>query len=150
MSPAALAALHAAAFTFPRPWTAEEFARLLERPTIFLVGGTHCFALGQAAAGEAELLTLATAPSARRRGLARAALAAFEEEARRRNAESAFLEVAETNLAAGALYAGAGYREVGRRPGYLAAPGGARQDALVLAKTLRARETSRRASAESY
>jgi ribosomal-protein-alanine N-acetyltransferase len=47
-----------------------------------------------------------------------------------------FLEVADDNAAALALYARAGFSEAGRRPGYYARPDGGRQDALILALNL--------------
>lgn len=134
--PADLAALHALCFTRPRPWSADEFAALLAGPGAFLAGDATAFALGRAVAGEAELLTLAVHPDARRRGRGRACLAAFEAAARARGATRAFLEVAADNAPARALYAAAGYAEAGRRRGYYAGPGGAAVDALILARTL--------------
>ncbi|MBK1636984.1 GNAT family N-acetyltransferase [Rhodovulum adriaticum] len=136
MTPDTLAALHAACFTTPRPWRAEEFAALLAGPGTFLCGDATAFALGRALAGEAELLTLAVCPTARRQGLGRARLAAFEDAARARGADTAFLEVAADNAAARALYDAAGYGQAGQRPGYYAAPDGSRIDALVLRKSL--------------
>ena len=47
-----------------------------------------------------------------------------------------FLEVAEDNAAARALYATAGFAEAGRRRGYYAAADGGRRDALLLALDL--------------
>ena len=128
----ALARLHAACFTVPRPWSAEEIAAVLEGPGAALLTRPRGFAIGRTAAGEAELLTLAVDPAQRRRGAGRALLAAFEDRARADGAVEAVLEVAEGNAAARALYAGGGWREVGRRPGYYADG----QDALVLRKPL--------------
>ncbi len=137
MTPEALAALHALCFDdAPRPWSAAEIAGLLAAPAVFAALRPEGFALGQAAAGEAELLTLAVAPQARRRGLGAALVAAFEAEARARGATEAFLEVAETNNAARALYARLGYRAAGRRPGYYRRPGAPSLAALVLRKPL--------------
>jgi len=48
-------------------------------------------------------------------------------------AERMFLEVAEGNVAARALYARAGFSEAGRRRGYYSRNDGSREDALVLA-----------------
>ncbi|MHC0054773.1 GNAT family N-acetyltransferase [Actibacterium sp. D379-3] len=136
MTPDALADLHAACFTTPRPWGADEFRALLDSPGAFLVGDAQGFALGRVLAGEAELLTLAVHPRARRQGLGRHWLYAFESEARARDADTAFLEVAADNTAARALYRLAGYAEAGRRPGYYRPPEGPRIDALVLRKVL--------------
>ena len=117
--PDRLAALHAACFsTHPPPWPAIGFAGLLADPSVFLIEAPQALLLGRVVAGEAELLTLATAPPARRHGLARRLLADFDAEARARAALTAFLEVAEDNAPARALYAGAGWTQVGLRPRY--------------------------------
>src|SRR5947209_197660 len=84
--------------------------------------------LARVAADEAEILTLAVLPDRRRRGLARALLERTMQAAARRGAGAMFLEVAEANRAARALYEGAGFVEVGRRRGYYRGGG----DALVL------------------
>ncbi|MBP7240643.1 GNAT family N-acetyltransferase [Amaricoccus sp.] len=138
MTAEALAALHARCFdTGPPPWSAASFVGLLEDPACFLLARPGGFALGRAAAGEAELLTIAVAPEARRGGVGRALLAAFEAEATRRGAEEAFLEVSEANAAARALYAGAGYSVAGRRPGYYRRADNSPVAALTLRKRLR-------------
>jgi ribosomal-protein-alanine N-acetyltransferase len=139
MTPDALARLHAAAFAEERPWerswSAAEFADLLEAPGALLLGDGRAVLLARVTLDEAEVLTLATSPAHRRRGLARDLLLRFHHEAARRGATRAVLEVAEGNEAARALYAGAGYEAVGRRPAYYARPGG-RMAALVLARAL--------------
>lgn len=137
MTPEALAELHARAFTTrPRPWNAAEFASLLATPGTIAIVRPEGFALGWAAADETELLTLAVHPDARRRGIGGALLAAFEAAAWEAGARTMFLEVAETNAAALALYARAGLVAVGRRPGYYPSPGGEGADALILRKPL--------------
>lgn len=118
MTPDRLAGLHGACFARPRPWTAVEFAALLESGHVFLLTGPDAFLLGRAVADEAELLTLAVAPAARRQGIARTLLAEFAATSRRRGAARAFLEVASDNAAARALYRGAGWREAGIRRRY--------------------------------
>ena len=133
----ALARLHHRAFAGQsRAWEAAEFAALLETAPCFAVGEPRAFALGRVIADEAELLTLATDPEARRQGLARACLAAFETEAHDRGATHAFLEVAEINDAALALYLAAGYQPSARRTGYYRLEDGGRADALILTKAL--------------
>jgi len=132
-----LAALHARAFAGRgRAWRAAEFARLLDSPHVIVTGSARGFALGRVAAGEAELLSIATDPDLRRRGLARTALTALHEAAAARGAERIFLEVGAENHAARALYAALGYRLAGRRAGYYRAPQGEREDALILARPL--------------
>jgi [ribosomal protein S18]-alanine N-acetyltransferase len=137
MTPAALATLHARAFTMPRPWSADEFAGWLADPLAFLlVEGDAGFLLGRAVAGEAELLTVAVAPEARGRGLGQRLVARFLYQARLRGAEVAFLEVAEDNGPARTVYSRAGFTDSGRRRGYYRRPQGGTVDALVLRRVL--------------
>lgn len=139
MTPEALAALHARCFRSPPPWSAADFAGFLADPLCFLlVEGDAGFLLGRAVAGEAELLTLAIAPEARRLGLGRKLLSRFLYQAQLRGAERAFLEVAADNAPALALYESAGFSGAGRRRGYYQGPEGRRTDALVLARDLAA------------
>ncbi|MBZ4690253.1 MAG: rimI [Cereibacter sp.] len=133
MTPDALAALHGRVFTVPRPWSAAEIAGLLDSAGVFLLTEPQGFLMGRAIAGEAELLTLAVAPEARRQGIGARLVAGFLTEARARQAESAFLEVAADNGAALALYDAAGFRQAGRRRGYYATAAGP-VDALVLSR----------------
>lgn len=132
MTPAELAALHARVFTTPRPWSAAEFAALLADPLVFLLSEPAGFLLGRVVAGEAELLTLAVAPEARRQGTGARLVQEFLQESARRGAESAFLEVAAPNAAARALYAAAGFAETGRRRNYYRNAEGGAEDALIL------------------
>lgn len=137
MTPEALAALHARCFRAPPPWSVADFAGVLADPLAFLlVEGDAAFLVGRAVAGEAELLTLAVAPEARRRGLARKLVARFLYQAQLRGAERAFLEVAADNAPAIALYESAGFARAGLRRGYCKSPDGSRSDALVLAREL--------------
>ena len=132
MDAAALARLHAACFTMPRPWSQTEFEELLTSPGCFLLCEPAGFLLGRTIADEAELLTLAVDPQMRRSGTGRALVTAFAAQAAARGAATAFLEVAENNAAARALYAATGWRESGRRRGYYRTPQGMAVDALVL------------------
>jgi [ribosomal protein S18]-alanine N-acetyltransferase len=135
MTPEALAALHARCFAdTPSPWTAAAFAGLLADPACFATIAPDGFVLGRVAGPEAELLTLAVAPEARRVGRGAALLTAFETEAAARGAQELFLEVAVINAPARALYESRGYACVGRRPGYYTRACGPAVDALVLRK----------------
>lgn len=136
MTPDALAALHASSFTTPRPWSAAEFADLLRASGVFLLCDTTGFLLGRVIADEAELLTVAVDPAARRQGTGARLVAAFATEARARGAVTGFLEVAASNAAAQALYRRAGWVEAGRRKRYYHAPDGSAEDALVLRRDL--------------
>ncbi|MFW8635822.1 GNAT family N-acetyltransferase [Cribrihabitans pelagius] len=135
--PQVMADTHAAAFTQSRPWSAAEFTALLESPLNFAIGDARAFALVRVVAQEAELLTIATAPAHRRRGLARATMAGWAAEARRRGALEAFLEVAEDNMPAQALYHACGFALCGRRSGYYPREGRAAADALLMRAYLR-------------
>ena len=116
-----MAALHAAAFVVPRPWSAAEIAEMLASPLCFALSEPQGFVLGRVVAGEAELLTVAVAPAAQGRGIGGRLVAAFLAEAVQRGAERAFLEVAASNAAALAVYGRAGFAVSGRRRGYYGA-----------------------------
>lgn len=154
----ALAALHAEVFP-EEPWDVGALTALLAGPgTLALLalpdpppdpGGEALlgFAMLRVAGGEAEILTLAVHPRHRRRGVARRLLDATATAAAVIGGATAlFLEVAEDNRAARALYRGAGFRRVGRRRGYYPAlPAGPQRagpqragprDALVLRRAL--------------
>jgi [ribosomal protein S18]-alanine N-acetyltransferase len=135
MTPDDMAALHARAFTTPRPWSAQEFRDLLASPLVFALTEPHGLLLGRVVADEAELLTIAVAPDAQRHGLGRKLVDAFLTEAARRGAVSAFLEVSAQNPAALGLYRAAGFRQTGSRRGYFHGPDGA-QDALIMVRNL--------------
>lgn len=138
MTAGELAALHARAFSATRAWSTAEFASLLAQPGTILIGDTRCFALIRVTLDEAEVLTIATDPAHRRQGLARITLQVAENSAAQGGATEIFLEVAEDNTAARALYAGTGYAQVGRRPGYYQPKDAAPVAALVLRKQLAA------------
>ncbi len=128
--PARLATLHASAFD--APWDADAFAALLAQPGVFAVERPDGFVLMRVVADEAEVLTLAVRPSARRLGLGRELTREGAATARALGADRVFLEVAEDNGPARALYTGLGFVEAGRRRGYYAATDGGRRDALLL------------------
>ncbi|MBJ3763953.1 GNAT family N-acetyltransferase [Maribius pontilimi] len=136
MSPRDLARLHARAMAMPPPFSETAFHDLLAHPGALLLTRPNAFALGRVVLDEAELLTIATHPEHRGRGLGRACLDAFHDAARARGAARAFLEVAENNAAARALYAAAGYDHLGTRRGYYREPDGGAVDALVLGRDL--------------
>jgi ribosomal-protein-alanine N-acetyltransferase len=129
-----LAGIHAAAF--PAPWDATALAGLLTQAGVFAVEQPDGFILLRTVADEAEILTLAVHPKARRRGLGARLVRVGVAGAAAQGATRLFLEVADDNAAALALYARAGFSEAGRRPGYYARPDGGRQDALILALNL--------------
>lgn len=137
-----LAALHKEAFA--DGWDEHAFASALAQPGAFgfiVTQGDGAEPLGFAllravvfagGGGEAEVLTLATRPGARRQGVARRALTAALAKAHAAGVDRVYLEVAADNVAARALYAGLGFRVVGRRQGYYVRANAASVDALVM------------------
>lgn len=126
-------------------WSADTFAGVLAMPGAFgflAASGDDPagFALARAAADEAEIVMLAVGHAFRRRGIGARLLAAVARDARRRGCLRLFLEVAEDNEAALALYRGDGFAAVGRRKGYYPARGAPARDALVLALDLARRD----------
>ncbi len=134
---AQLAALHARAFD--KPWRESDIAKLLENAAVFALVARakepQGFVMAWTAAGDAELLTVAVVPEARRAGVGASLVTAAGVAALVRGAASMHLEVAETNAAARALYAKLGYEEAGRRHAYYAGEGGY-VDAIVMRRTL--------------
>jgi ribosomal-protein-alanine N-acetyltransferase len=125
----AMAAIHAAAFPLAERWGADAMALEITHLGAFgLVDPAGAFLLGRVVADEAEILTLAVAPPLRRNGRAMALLEAAIAHVRAAGARALFLEVSTGNTAARALYARAGFTEVGRRFRYYANG----SDALVL------------------
>jgi [ribosomal protein S18]-alanine N-acetyltransferase len=126
---AAMAAIHAAAFPPGERWGADAMALQLGQPGAFgFIDPAGALLLGRVAADEAEILTLAVAPAVRRQGRAASLLRGAVAHVRGIGARALFLEVGTGNEAARALYARAGFVEVGRRARYYADG----SDALVL------------------
>jgi ribosomal-protein-alanine N-acetyltransferase len=136
----AMAAAHAQAFA--GSWREDEFEDLLEGEGIYGFLATGPEPLGvilcRVAGGEMEVLTLGVAPGARRRGVARALMAAAIPAARDLGAEAVFLEVAVDNEAAIALYAVLGFRRAGLRKSYYDRGPAGFTDALVMRLDLNA------------
>jgi len=136
----ALAEIHASGFD--SPWSAADLRALIEAPgAIALLAKDDrpfAFVLLRAVAGEAEVLTLATAPDRRGEGAAAALMAAAIALAEAAGAQTLFLEVAEDNRPARALYAKLGFEAAGRRRAYYK-----RGETAVDARVLR-RELSNR------
>ncbi len=128
-----LARLHAACFG--SGWRAADMAAYADDPACtFLAArgarGLLGLILCRAAAGEAEILTLAVAAPARRRGVARALCGAALAALAGRGVGRVVLEVGRGNDAARDLYGGLGFRQVGRRQHYYQ---DGREDALLMA-----------------
>jgi ribosomal-protein-alanine N-acetyltransferase len=129
-----MAEIHAAAFTQSRPWSEAEFDAFLRDRLCFAQGDARCFALIRVVAGEAELLTIATHPDHQRKGLARQVMSDWLRTAQSKGATQAFLEVAEDNAPAKALYDACGFSTCGRRKGYYPRHNAPAVDAIVMTR----------------
>ena len=128
-----LAEIHAEAFPPDEVWSRTVILSQLELPTtIALLHPLGGMILARVMADEAEILTLAVHPSARRQGVGGALLEVAKARAASAGAAAMFLEVAVTNNAARALYAAHGFLEAGLRRRYYSDG----TDALVLRSTL--------------
>ncbi|MES2833604.1 MAG: GNAT family N-acetyltransferase [Pseudomonadota bacterium] len=134
--PEGLAEIHAQAFD--APWDAAAFRALLDQPGVIARAEPDGFILIRVVADEAEILTLAVHPAARRKGIAARLTADAAAAARSLGALRLFLEVAEDNAPARALYAALGFQPAGRRRGYYARKDGPAADALILALNFKA------------
>ncbi|MDA7429325.1 ribosomal protein S18-alanine N-acetyltransferase [Primorskyibacter aestuariivivens] len=134
MTPEALAGLHGR--VFERGWSAADFAAYRDDPACVLIARPEGFALARVTLDEAEILTIATAPEQRRKGIARLLLADLLDRVSTRGARHIFLEVAADNAPARALYDAAGFKQIAVRKGYYPRHDGPPADALVLRKPL--------------
>ena len=138
---AACAALHAAGFA--HPWSEEEIAQLIVDPATISAAALdpitetlRGFAIARLAADEAEILTIAVDAWWRSRGIGRALVAEMLSQAAIVGVRAMFLEVAEDNAPALALYRHLGFIKVGERPGYYLRKDGSRALAIVMRKEL--------------
>jgi len=123
-----LAEIHAK--TFDRGWSLAEIADLLAAPGVTVLVARRAspfgtrrpvgFLIARAAAGEAEVLTVAVLPPWRRRGVGRSLVEAMLRRLYADRVGPVFLEVDAGNTAALALYRRLGFRQVGERRGYYA------------------------------
>jgi ribosomal-protein-alanine N-acetyltransferase len=118
---------------FGDPWSERDFHDTVASRVPFFVavvdGEIAGYVVAHYAADEGEILNLAVAPHARRRGLGRAlaerALAALAAH----DVRQVYLEVRASNAAARTLYEGLGFAKVGQRAKYYRQP---TEDAVVL------------------
>jgi [ribosomal protein S18]-alanine N-acetyltransferase len=113
-----MANLHQRVFTQPRPWSQGEFTQLLAEPSSVSVTKSYGFAIARLVLDEAELLTIAVDPLQQRNGLGTELLSNLVQRVSKLGATSLFLEVAQNNQAALALYQRAGFAQVGMRKAY--------------------------------
>ena len=130
---------------FHEPWGAASIAKTLSLPGAFallLRDSTPAgristgFVIVQVVTDQADLLTLGVIPGMRRRGHARLLLEGALERAAALGAKTMFLEVAEDNPAALALYRAAGFVVMGRREGYYRSAEGRKVAAATMCRDL--------------
>jgi ribosomal-protein-alanine N-acetyltransferase len=141
----ALAEIHEAGF--PHAWDADAIGGLADAPGARCLvareegrpGSVTGFVLLRMAADEAEIITIAVAPRHRGGGIGRALMAQAIRELQAERIARLFLEVAEGNAPALALYRSLGFRQVGVRKAYYTSgrPGAAPASALVMERHLR-------------
>ena len=112
-----MAEIHA--LSFHKGWDDEDMWAHIHKDLCFGFGRPlDGFIILSVAADQAEILTIATDPAERRRGIARALLEIAETELVDNGVDTLFLEVAEDNEPAIKFYKGAGFEPIGRRPAY--------------------------------
>lgn len=123
----------------PSPWSEQAVRDSLAHALAFVAadpGGTVTgFVLCSAVLDTCEILLIAVAPSARRRGIARRLLAQALAAATEAGAERCFLDVRESNAAAIGLYRALGFHVDGRRKAYYRSADG-REDAVLMSRAL--------------
>lgn len=134
-----MADLHAASFPTSEAWTSSAFASTLKLSTTYARGVVDnsdllSFAIVQFVAGDAEILTLATALSARQQGFASAILHSIEHELAPRGLEKWLLEVAADNAGALLFYRQMGFKIDGERRNYYKRLEGAYVNAILMSK----------------
>jgi Fur family ferric uptake transcriptional regulator len=141
-----LARLHAS--LFDEGWDAASFKEVLAHPgaIAFAAGAGPSslkagwlgwgFIVGRVAADEAEVIAIGVARERQRRGIGLRLVEKLCQAAARRGARRLYLEVAESNLAARALYARLGFKENGRRRGYYVRTDAPAEDAINLSLSL--------------
>lgn len=130
--------LHARCFA--KPWSEQSFIDVLATPVAFGLsaqknGEILGFILTSITKPEAEILTLAVDPDHQRNQLGRQLVEIFEYEAKKRGVQRVFLDVAEDNRAALALYKKLNYKQAGRRQNYYTGAGQA-TDAILMTKAV--------------
>lgn len=108
--------LHAACFP-NKPWSANDFTDL-KKSGCDIMASQNGFAVWRVVADESEIITIGVHPNARRAGIASAMLTLIENDAKQRGAQKIFLEVAENNHPARAMYERNGFVQIGVRPKY--------------------------------
>lgn len=130
----AVAKLESACFT--TPWSEKSIREELENTWAFwltaMVGETLAGYIGiQFGLDGGDIVTIATSPEMRGKGVAKLLVSAAVERLKEKNLGYLTLEVRPSNEAAIGLYQSFGFRQVGRRPRYYKNP---TEDALLMTK----------------
>lgn len=126
---------------FGEGWTRSQCAGILPLSGVLLMlarderGKVRGFSLLRTVADEAELLLLAVAPMAQRRGVGASLLDHFISHGREKGVRRLHLEVRAGNPAV-AMYRAFGFNTEGRRPKYYSGQDGSQHDALTMARQL--------------
>lgn len=120
-----------------QPWSAAAIADLLHSPGTAAVvvlddSDPAGFLLSRRAGPEAEILSVCVLPAYRKKAIGHQVIRHFQAEAKRTGIREIFLEVAEYNNAALALYGKNNFEIVGRRRHYYGNRGERKQDALIM------------------
>lgn len=116
-------------------WPLEDMRDHLDRDICLGIGTPmQAFTIVRLVEDQAEILTIVTDPGHRNKGLARQLLIATDKKIASKGGEIIFLEVAEDNDSAIALYRSCAYEPFGRRPAYYK-----RENGRVAALTFRKR-----------
>ncbi len=136
-----IARLHAS--LFDEGWSEASILQMLSHPgSVAMIAGAGTprqiggFALAQVAADEAEILSIGVIPGWQRQGVGSKLIQGVKRAAAKSGAKRLYLEVAQSNDAALALYKKAGFDKTGRRKGYYAKAGAASEDAIVLSSKI--------------
>lgn len=122
--------------SFSASWPPDEMRLHIEHDLCLGMGEPlSAFILVQTAGDQADILTIATHPDHRRKGLARALLLETESVLREQDVYTLYLDVSELNDDAKSLYKSCGYQAVGRRPRYYRTPAG-RVASITFSKAL--------------
>ena len=123
---------------FSDPWSEKSIASELENSlSLWLVFEENGAVLGyigsQSVYPESDVMNLAVAPNARKRGIAQALVCELTERLKAQKMQSLTLEVRASNEPAISLYTKLGFAVIGRRPRYYVNP---KEDALIMRKEL--------------
>lgn len=129
--------MHIESRCYSFPWTHGNFVDSLAAGYLALVlvepgGAVVGYLVAMCGVDEMHLLNITVAPESQGRGHATTLLDALVAECRRLALGQVWLEVRHSNTHALALYRRRGFVEVGLRRHYYPAPGGRREDAVVM------------------